>query len=192
MWFSDRPRSQQRLADDMAGLLEIVRDHNFFQFLDAFWVIMGREWDGLDQHRIDKFLLLLRRYVAGTFRRLRAEDWQDDWLEGYQIVMAHVPLNPKDSKVPNAIRLHMTDIFLDELEKIVSENDGPDGIPFEALLKPVRDLAQDCPLKFVRERTTKDVLEDPRLVEWGVVDLPQTNEPHQDSDTDDSEWGGLN
>jgi ribosomal RNA-processing protein 1 len=198
MWFSDRPRTQQRLADDLAGLLAVVNKVNFFSFLEAFWSIMAREWEGIDQHRIDKFYLLLRRYVAATFRRIQSEDWDQDWILKYQEVMSHYPLNIKDPKVPNALRLHMFDIYLDEIDRVLKEQEEEneqdvservDRVPFEQLLKPIKDISEDSPLKFIRQKARREVLEDQRLVEWGVVKV-ESEEDDDDEDEND-EWGGF-
>lgn len=45
---SDRPRTQQRLAIDLAGLVDVLPDENVVPFLEAFWNTMAREWNGID------------------------------------------------------------------------------------------------------------------------------------------------
>lgn len=204
MWFSDRPRTQQKLAADLGELLGKLQAANFFPFVDAFWVIMAREWENLDQHRLDKFLMLVRRYVAATLRRLRAEAWAEAWVEDYGRVMRHVPLNAADHRVSNGIRLHVFDVYLDELARVVTEGrDGVDteadwkdvmaDVPVQELLKPIQEIATGSPVKFIRERAA-EVLADARLVEWGVADAPATTDAADDDDDDDEsedEWGGF-
>lgn len=92
MWFSDRPRTQQRLADDMASLLLVVHETNYFTFLASFWKIMSAEWLALDKHRVDKFYLLLRRYVGYAFQRLAQENWDETWIERHNEVMTKIDL----------------------------------------------------------------------------------------------------
>jgi ribosomal RNA-processing protein 1 len=48
MWMSDRPRTQQQLARDLAGLVEILPSELVIPFLEAFWRTMAREWLGID------------------------------------------------------------------------------------------------------------------------------------------------
>jgi ribosomal RNA-processing protein 1 len=48
MWMSDRPRVQQQLARDLAGLVEVIPDELVIPFLEAFWRTMAREWVGID------------------------------------------------------------------------------------------------------------------------------------------------
>ena len=48
MWMSDRPRVQQQLARDLAGLVDVVPGELVVPFLEAFWRTMAREWLGID------------------------------------------------------------------------------------------------------------------------------------------------
>lgn len=61
MWMSDKPLVQQKLADDLADLVLVVRSSKTpsrigrvnasLAFLEAFWAIVLREWSGLDRLR---------------------------------------------------------------------------------------------------------------------------------------------
>jgi ribosomal RNA-processing protein 1 len=202
MWFSDRPRTQQNLANDLADLVQVVSKQNVIVFITSFWTIMAREWDGIDQHRIDKFYLLIRRYHAATLRRLRDEHWDEKLLFGYKEVMSTYPLNVKNGKIPNALRLHMFDIYLDEIERVADESIKSTGngttkddkslqnFPMEDLLEPVRNIAENSPLKHIRENAVKNVLQDKRLVEWGVVEESHKGS-EDDEEDEDEEWGGI-
>lgn len=48
MWMSDKPQTQQRLAVDLAALVEVLPNDNVLPFLEAFWKTMAREWNGID------------------------------------------------------------------------------------------------------------------------------------------------
>jgi ribosomal RNA-processing protein 1 len=48
MWMSDKPRNQQQLARDLAGLIDVLRDGAVLPFLEGFWDTMAREWGGID------------------------------------------------------------------------------------------------------------------------------------------------
>lgn len=56
MWMSDRPRTQQQLARDLASLVDDVRPSVIIPFLDAFWKTMAREWVGIDALRCERCL----------------------------------------------------------------------------------------------------------------------------------------
>ena len=54
MWMQDKPKNQQRLAVDLAGLIDILPAESFLPFMDAFWKTMAREWNGIDALRYVK------------------------------------------------------------------------------------------------------------------------------------------
>lgn len=197
MWFSDRPRTQQRLADDLAGLLMVINSKNFFGFLKAFWVIMAREWDSIDKHRVDKFYLLIRRYVAAALRRLQQEEWDEGWLKEYNDLVRQVPLNPHDMKVPNALRLHMFDIYIDEMERVFNESLDDDDeqidattFPIKTLLEPVHEIVQNSKQKLIRQNGKSYILDDPRLKQWGAVEKDEDDS--SDDEEEEEEWSGFN
>ncbi|KAG5361355.1 Ribosomal RNA-processing protein 1-like protein [Yarrowia sp. C11] len=203
MWFSDRPRTQQRLADDMASLLLVVHETNYFTFLSSFWKIMSSEWMALDKHRIDKFYLLLRRYVGYAFQRLAKEGWDESWIERHNEVMSKIPLNPENPKIPDSIRYHVLEIYLDELAKVVlkdqketeDEEEAAEqvkelfsDVPVAELLEAVESLSEESKNKVVQQRCVEDVLENPLLIEWGVA---EELEGEQEDEEEEDEWEGF-
>lgn len=57
MWQSDKPRTQQQLAIDLADLIFIMPLDTALDFLAAFWKTMAREWVGIDRLRYDSPIL---------------------------------------------------------------------------------------------------------------------------------------
>ena len=58
-WMSDKPRVQQALAAELAGLLlQIKSQQSALGFLRGFWACMVREWGGIDRLRCACFPLL--------------------------------------------------------------------------------------------------------------------------------------
>jgi len=43
----DKMRSQQRLARDLASLVQSLQEDVVLPFIDAFWKTMAREWNGI-------------------------------------------------------------------------------------------------------------------------------------------------
>lgn len=91
----------------------------------AFWTIISREWSGLDQWRMNKFLLLIRLAIRALFDILfTAEDEHLQVLLSSQIsIMTEQPLSPNNRQVPDGLRLHVLDVWLDELRR----KDDPPG-----------------------------------------------------------------
>ena len=92
VWMSDGPRTQQRLANDLASLVNNMQEEHTFLFLECFWETMAREWDGIDALRMDKFLLLVRRYLESSFRYLTARDWVENEVRRYMDILKGAPL----------------------------------------------------------------------------------------------------
>lgn len=163
MWMSDKPLTQQRLARDLADLLHVLRGkENFLGFVDAFWKTMAREWGGIDALRMDKFLYLVRCYVIQGFEYVSKQQWWDEALLGeYLKILESVPLNAREAKIPNGLRYHVIDIYVDELDKV----DTKRSAPLEEILAPLRRLCKDSLTKAVRERA-KEALDDERLEDW--------------------------
>lgn len=89
---SDRPRTQQRLVVDLASLVDTMQEETAFLFLECFWETMVREWDGIDVLRMDKFLLLVRGYLASSFRYLKAREWEEEKVDRYMDILKEIPL----------------------------------------------------------------------------------------------------
>jgi len=195
----DKPRNQQRLARDLADLLDVLTTtENLLGFIDGFWKTMAREWGNIDALRMDKYLYLVRCYVNKGFEKVAQNGWENEELRAeYLKVLEVAPLNARDPKVPNGLRYHVVDIYVDELDKVDTERNAP----LEALLKPLRNLGTDSITKPVRKRV-QEALEDERLADWkgesvkkDEIDLDDgavTNDPHAGvSDDEDGEFGGF-
>lgn len=191
MWMSDRPRTQQALADSLAELVSTVSAPAALPFLRAFWQTMQREWTNIDVLRMEKFLLLTRRYVGATFTLLKRAGWDEALVKQHLDLLEEIPCNVDDVRVPNGMRYHVIDIYVDELERVgaLEQDDGEktnDGqkIPLDSLLKPLRKLAKQSPTKPVRIKS-KEALEDERL--------PGNEKTEEDATAENEEdgWGGI-
>jgi len=102
-----------------------------------------------------------------------------------------VPFNVGDMKVPNGMRFHCMDVFVDELERVGAlEENGEKGeggdVPLEMLLGPLRGLKEGSPTKAVRVKA-RAALEDERLPGNGK---PEEEKGGEEGGEDD-EWGGI-
>ncbi|KAJ1594685.1 hypothetical protein NDA11_000921 [Ustilago hordei] len=150
-WMSDKPLIQQRLANDLAQLVLVhpscstsftsstcttspgeeggmsERALAGLKFLEAFWDTIVSEWGALDKHRIDKFYLLVRRFVASGFQLLAEEGWNLDATRRFAQILGKFQggvLSTNDPKVPDSLTYHLSDIYLDELEKVIEQVDN--------------------------------------------------------------------
>ena len=150
--------------------------------------------------RMDKYLYLIRCFLSVSLRSLARAGWKDEeLLDDLMNTMADTPLNARDAKIPNGLRYHMLDIYLDELEKVDEEHEA--DIPAEKLLDPLMVLQKECPTRTLRLRA-KEVLEDERVLSWlGLSDAQSSGvtesaekpsaRREQNDDDDDGDWNGI-
>lgn len=184
----DKPALQNRLSTDLATLPSTLQEPLTIPFLRTFWLTIAREWPQIEALRLDKYLFLIRQYVHASFRYLSKNDWADkEAIREYMTVVEETPLNPTDMKVPNGLRYHVLDVWVDELEKVEGEAwEGKQDV-LGIVMEPVEKLAKEGKLKVVRD-AAKECLEDERLKAWrGEVG----NEDEGMKDGEEEEWGGI-
>ncbi|OWB83107.1 hypothetical protein B5S33_g1736 [[Candida] boidinii] len=119
MWFSDRPRPQQRIANLLASLFsETIPADNFSMFVKAFWEIVAKEWPEIDQWRVDKFLMMMRYVVRECFKKLQDNEWSLELTEDYLNILSEGILSG-NIKYPAGVVYHIIDVYIDELERVV-------------------------------------------------------------------------
>lgn len=196
MWFCDRPRPQQRLANELALLFsEDVVEELFCEFVESFWSIMILEWRELDKWRCDKFLMLMRYVIRECFVRIQDSYWDLEKLREYLEVMKRVIIKD-DEKTPRALTYHIIDVWVDEIERVVftdeeegdkneevededEEKDEIDlerrkaiikekNVPFDELLAPFKELCGKKNFEGLKKKIRMEILEDERLHALGI------------------------
>ncbi|KAG8816649.1 hypothetical protein FRC17_000246 [Serendipita sp. 399] len=154
-WLSDKPVVQQELAASLADLLLVMNSPSAsFHFLRGFWEAMVREWSGLDYLRIDKYYLLVRKYVNASFRLLIREKWSKSALDEYENILSGRggPLYPEDRRIPTGLGYHLADIYNDELNKAMGMAETPPPVPLIPLLTPFFKLNALSPAPVTHKR----------------------------------------
>ncbi|KAI1315876.1 hypothetical protein EDD11_000252 [Mortierella claussenii] len=139
MWMSDKPIIQQQLSETLSSLILRVPRQGVMDFIATFWETMCAEWHGIDRLRLDKFYFLLRRFISYSFRMLKENEWDLATVEEYSNVMINGPLNATSTKVPDGIRFHLIEIYLEELEKVVDVAHSGE-VPTAHILQPMFHL----------------------------------------------------
>ncbi|KDQ15683.1 hypothetical protein BOTBODRAFT_108450 [Botryobasidium botryosum FD-172 SS1] len=181
-WMSDKPLVQQALASDLANLLlEIPSTPASLAFLRGFWEALVREWSGLDRLRLDKYYMLVRRFTNASFRLLIRTDWEESACREYQDIIGGTkgPLYAEDSRIPSSLAYHLSDIYLEELDKAIASTDSKDGqnAPLISLVSPFLTLAARTPSNPTYTRIQSNLL-DPLLA--ALLPTPPTDsEPEE-------------
>lgn len=109
MWLCDKQEIQQELATSLAGMVDIFEtDALSLLYIRQFFAIILREWFVLDQHRINKMYTLIRMM---TNKALLFVSSKPKLIQKFTTILEEEVL----TKIPNGIRFHMTDIYLEEL-----------------------------------------------------------------------------
>ncbi|KAI9019042.1 nucleolar protein,Nop52-domain-containing protein [Hyaloraphidium curvatum] len=133
-WLSDKPKVQQQLADRLAKMVLAVPPLMGIKLLRSFWLTMIREWHGIDRLRMDKFYFLCRRFLRYGFQMLIDHEWADTYVDSFADTLDATLMNVNDPKVPDGLRYHSAETFLEELRESLlaskaAENDGPRSVP---------------------------------------------------------------
>ncbi|KAG8763949.1 hypothetical protein FRC11_008276 [Ceratobasidium sp. 423] len=143
-WMSDKPLVQQDLSSELANLVLVIPPlESAIGFVHGFWEAMVREWAGIDRYRINKYYMLIRRFVNATFRLLLKHDWNIKACDTLNEILqgSGGPLCPDDRKVAASLSYHLADIYLEELDKALDTNDNDRETPLVTLLKPFIHLS---------------------------------------------------
>ncbi|KAF7307086.1 rRNA processing protein [Mycena indigotica] len=184
-WMSDKPLVQQALAADLAELLLTTSSTtSALSFLSGFWEAIVREWNGIDRLRLDKYYMLVRRFINATFRLLAGADWAEDVCNTYNKMLTREggPLCPNDQRVPSGLAYHLADIYLEELDKAVAATEPPPlPAPLSTLLSPFISLAAQTPTSITYKRIQSEVFS-PLLEALAADDAPPAKKRRLDPD----------
>ncbi|KXN88781.1 hypothetical protein AN958_06650 [Leucoagaricus sp. SymC.cos] len=162
-WMSDKSLVQQALANELAELLlTITSTAASLAFLKGFWTTIVREWNGIDRLRIDKYYMLVRRFVNASFRLLIRTNWENEACRAYNDILTSKggPLCSTDTRVSMGLPNHLSDIYLEELNKAyttISEQ-KPHPAPLCTLLDPFFSLMTQTPTMTVYKRIESSLI----------------------------------
>jgi ribosomal RNA-processing protein 1 len=144
----------------------------------SFWETLCREWASIDQWRMNKVLLLVRFFLREFFRL--GLTWAASGGSAAELklskqveILETWPLSPRERKVPDGLRLHVLDVWADELTGQVKsvqntlEDDAKEEVDSkksavsdaaEKLMTPVQKISREALSKGVKMRA-KEALE---------------------------------
>lgn len=190
MYDSKKATAVQTLVASLAGFVVTMREKDLEldsgsvcihqSWLEswsiAFWETICREWVSIDQWRMNKVLLLVRFFLREVFSvSLQSEankDSDSKSLRSGQIQIFEAwPLSLRERKVPDGLRLHVLDIWVDELvgalgtaQNLVEEDahgHSEDGAALldaiKAFMTPVDKLSKEALSKSVKTKAKEVV-----------------------------------
>ncbi|KAK6840595.1 nucleolar protein-Nop52 [Apiospora arundinis] len=213
LYMADRPIPQQNLCAELAALVAILPDDAVVPFLRAFWETLSRQWTSIDVLRMEKFMLLVRRVLGASFvwaregggrpmktgnKKSKDTKKEETRAEAMLALLREWPIEETGdlAKVSVGLRLHVLDIWVDEVERAGMTGDDATEADAEFLqgVKVIVEKQIKSPSKPCRARA-KEGLSDERLP-WNEKTAEDEDEDMEDGDeAKDAEekdgWGGF-
>ncbi|XP_016998535.2 ribosomal RNA processing protein 1 homolog [Drosophila takahashii] len=117
MWMSDKPLVQEELAEQLAQMIDSFDGNTAcsLAYFSAFMRTMCQEYFGIDQWRMDKFLMLTRRMVRYVLRLLKQSKWSPELIGAFNSSMQLSVLSEQPKS--RGMTMHYLDVFFEELAK---------------------------------------------------------------------------
>ncbi|XP_011139786.1 ribosomal RNA processing protein 1 homolog isoform X2 [Harpegnathos saltator] len=145
MWMSDKMLIQEELAESLSKIVHCLNSKdNIILYTTCALKTLATEWFGIDQYRLDKFSMLVRRILRQTFVVCKDKAWDMQWIKEISQIFEKLFLCPKTNL---GFSLHVTEIYLEELAKNSNENLSEEAVsefirPFVVYLITTKDERQ--------------------------------------------------
>jgi ribosomal RNA-processing protein 1 len=128
---------QTALADRLSEIMAAVPASVGALYFRIFVRTMRREWFGIDRHRMDKFMMLVRKLYAAHLRFLAATGWDTAVVTEFAEFWRAEVLLPSDTIAASGFAYHVADLVLSELGRVTAETGTPPpAAAVDALLEP--------------------------------------------------------
>ncbi|XP_065210305.1 ribosomal RNA processing protein 1 homolog [Planococcus citri] len=124
-WMSDKPLVQEEAAECISSMMHNLENYEaVMYYIRGFFNSLVKQWDRISHYRIDKFLMLVRRFVRQILILLKNHEWDIEKLE-----MFSKELYTAIQILPYSSAIHLNEIFNEEVAKI-----SKGKIPTDALV----------------------------------------------------------
>ncbi|BFI29976.1 ribosomal RNA-processing protein 1 [Marchantia polymorpha subsp. ruderalis] len=162
VWHADKAPVQQELIENLAGLLDKADPEVSITFFKVFLSTMRREWGGIDQLRLDKFYLLLRRFLSHMFKVLETRGWDQGITVKFMEALEERAFLANDKFPALGVNLHFADVYWDEFRKFLPAPRGVLGLLLEPFISILSRSTDKVMLKRVRDNIFNPLAEDGR------------------------------
>ncbi|XP_073144317.1 uncharacterized protein [Henckelia pumila] len=118
IWHADKTPNQVALIDKLTSLFLSLQPSFSLEFFRGFLLTLRREWSGIDRLRLDKFYLLIRRFVRALFELMRLRKWDCELLGKYLRVLEDDGFLAEDKLQGNGVNYQVASVYLEELKGI--------------------------------------------------------------------------
>ncbi|WOK92106.1 hypothetical protein Cni_G00797 [Canna indica] len=119
VWHADKLPVQAELAGRLASILDSLAAPLAARYFEAFILTIRREWGGIDFLRLDKFYLLVRKFLRHAFLLLKKCSWDPKVAAQLIGILSEKSLLATDKCPANGVNYHIAEVFLDELKEFL-------------------------------------------------------------------------
>lgn len=116
---------------------------------------MRREWNGIDGLRLDKFYLLIRRFVHSVFALMKKYKWDLELVGRLMVVLDEKTFGDIDKVQGNGVNYHIATVFLEELRPFLPLKLET----LDLLLQPFFHVMKNCPDKVLLGKIRSNVFD---------------------------------
>ncbi|XP_057971335.1 uncharacterized protein LOC131160049 [Malania oleifera] len=116
VWHSDKAPVQADLIDRLSSLLLRLHPSLASHYFSVFLLTMRREWSGIDVLRLDKFYLLIRRFLHHFLLLLKSNRWDAELSVKFIHVLEEGTFLAEDKYPADGVNYHVASILLEELK----------------------------------------------------------------------------
>ncbi|GLT41217.1 hypothetical protein SLA2020_152980 [Shorea laevis] len=145
VWHADKLPAQTELIEMLSSALHSLDPSLSLEYLSVFLITMRREWTGIDGLRLDKFYLLIRRFLHCFFVMLKKWSSHLDFVRRSIGVLVDRTFLADDNLLGNGVNYHIASVLLEEIR------------PFFPVRKEVLEVLLE-PLVRVMGKVTDKVL----------------------------------
>ncbi|XP_062094267.1 uncharacterized protein LOC133800322 [Humulus lupulus] len=172
VWHADKVPVQSQLADSLSSLIPKLDLSLSLQYFSIFLLTMRREWSGIDVYRLDKFYLLIRRFLHNFFVLLKRNSWDLELSQRLMGVLEERTFLDDDNIQGNGVNYHIAAIFLEELRPFL-----PIRLEVvEALYKPFISVMEKLPDKVLLGKIKSNMFEELLKMGRNFLELKKSGE----------------
>lgn len=116
LWHSDKAPAQALLINRICSMVNNLDFGLCLHFFSAFLITLRREWNGIDHLRLDKFYLLIRKFLRSVFELMKKYHWNLEIMGKCNKILENNAFLATDKLLGHGVNYHIASVFLDELK----------------------------------------------------------------------------
>ncbi|CAC5421716.1 RRP1 [Mytilus coruscus] len=132
---------------------------------------------------MDKFMMLFRNMLTQSLEFLKKQKWKKNLITKFTDILSNKIMTIKEDTAPDGLKIHFTDIYLDELERVGAEELAPGKVL--SLLAPFSNYLQNSRNPVVVGRVVSRVFD--AIIQQTVDDAMTAAEKQIEKEEGDSD-----